>query len=212
MKLQLALDTVTIPEAEALLAKVSPYVDILEVGTPLLLREGIQAVRRLKEAYPHLELLADTKIMDGGKVQADLAFSAGADIVTVLALADQATLNLVVAEARKHGKQVMADLIGIALTEAAIEELVLSGVDYVCIHNSTDAGRRDERGTHQWKELKRRFHPVNLAIAGGVEPEKLDILAAGSPDVIVVGRGITSAADPERVAKAIKGKLNEMSL
>ena len=66
MKLQLALDELTLPEALVFIDKVVDDVDIIEVGTPFLIREGVNAIKAIKEKYPHKEVLADAKIMDGG--------------------------------------------------------------------------------------------------------------------------------------------------
>ena len=44
----------------------------------------MEPVRRIKERFPCLEVLCDTKIMDAGAYEARLAFEAGADYVTVL--------------------------------------------------------------------------------------------------------------------------------
>ena len=70
MKLQIALDTLTINECIELLDDVKDYVDIIEVGTPFLLEEGNKPVRIFKERYPNLKILADTKIMDAGELEA----------------------------------------------------------------------------------------------------------------------------------------------
>ena len=66
------------------LASAAPAVDIVEIGTPLLIAEGLGAVRAVCSAHPGMIVLADTKIMDAGGYEARLAFEAGADIVTVL--------------------------------------------------------------------------------------------------------------------------------
>lgn len=64
MQLQLALDLVNIPEAKELVKEVEEYVDIVEIGTPVIINEGLRAVKEIKEAFPHLTVLADLKIMD----------------------------------------------------------------------------------------------------------------------------------------------------
>ncbi|WP_078411584.1 orotidine 5'-phosphate decarboxylase / HUMPS family protein [Priestia abyssalis] len=64
MQLQLALDLVNIPEAKALVKEVEEYIDIVEVGTPVVIDEGLKAVKEIKEAFPNLTVLADLKIMD----------------------------------------------------------------------------------------------------------------------------------------------------
>ncbi|SQC44233.1 putative hexulose 6 phosphate synthase [Klebsiella pneumoniae] len=61
MKLQLALDELTLPEALVFIDKVVDDVDIIEVGTPFLIREGVNAIKAIKEKYPHKEVLADAK-------------------------------------------------------------------------------------------------------------------------------------------------------
>ena len=52
MKLQLALDDITLEDAVELLDKVHPYVDIIEVGSPFIIEEGMRPVRIFKEKYP----------------------------------------------------------------------------------------------------------------------------------------------------------------
>ncbi|VEB55471.1 D-arabino-3-hexulose 6-phosphate formaldehyde lyase [Salmonella enterica subsp. enterica] len=80
MKLQLALDELTLPEAMVFMDKVVDDVDIIEVGTPFLIREGVNAIKAIKEKYPHKEVLADAKIMDGGHFESQLLFDAGAGL------------------------------------------------------------------------------------------------------------------------------------
>ena len=52
MKLQLALDDLALPEALALAERVRPWVDIIEIGTPMLYEYGMEAVRRAKARFP----------------------------------------------------------------------------------------------------------------------------------------------------------------
>ena len=92
-RLQLALDDIEYREVFELLRKVQPYIDIVEVGTPLLMRYGMGIVSDIKRAFPHLELLCDAKIMDGARLEAQLAFEAGADYVTILAVTDDLSIQ-----------------------------------------------------------------------------------------------------------------------
>ena len=112
-ELQIALDG-ELAAALDVLAQVQPYVDIAEIGTPLIFREGMRAVREIRAAYPGLTLVADLKIMDAGLAEADIAFCAGADRVTVMALASDATIAGALASARSRGKRVMVDMMQVA--------------------------------------------------------------------------------------------------
>ena len=51
MQLQLALDG-TLANGLHILQQVHSYVDIIEVGTPLIFREGMNAVRVIHDLYP----------------------------------------------------------------------------------------------------------------------------------------------------------------
>ena len=93
MKLQLALDDISTDEALALLDRVHPFIDIVEVGTPFLLEEGLRPVRLFRSRYPDLPVLADAKIMDAGHYEARQAFAAGAAYETVLGVTDLLTVK-----------------------------------------------------------------------------------------------------------------------
>ncbi len=111
MKLQIALDDISMEAAMELLGKVKEYADIAEVGTPFLMEYGMEAVRRIHAGFPGLSVLCDGKIMDAGGYEAELAFRAGADYVTVLAVTDDRTILDVAAAAKKYGKKTVADMI-----------------------------------------------------------------------------------------------------
>ncbi len=60
VKLQIALDG-DLLSAQTILSQVHPFIDIVEIGTPLIYQEGMRAVRQIRETYPDLTLLADLK-------------------------------------------------------------------------------------------------------------------------------------------------------
>jgi 3-hexulose-6-phosphate synthase len=92
VKLQLAMDTLDGDEALKLAASVAPYADILEAGTPLIKSVGINIVRKLRAAHPDKLILADLKSSDVGAYEANMAFTAGADIVTTQGITTFATI------------------------------------------------------------------------------------------------------------------------
>lgn len=48
MKLQLALDLVNIQGAIELVKEVEEHIDVVEIGTPVVINEGLKAVKEVK--------------------------------------------------------------------------------------------------------------------------------------------------------------------
>lgn len=56
--------------------KVRSSIDIIEIGTPMIIEYSMSAVRAFRKAFPEKEILADAKIMDAGEYEADQCFAA----------------------------------------------------------------------------------------------------------------------------------------
>ena len=113
-KLQIALDVLSLGKALKIARQVAKYTDIIELGTPLLKEQSAEiAIREFKAAFPKKVILADMKTMDAGKVEAEIAFGAGADIMTVCAAASNETIKDAIKVARKRKKKIVVDLLGI---------------------------------------------------------------------------------------------------
>jgi len=211
MLLQLAIDTLGPAEAERLVSAVRDLVDIVEIGTPIVIRDGVAAVRRLRAAFPGLPLCADLKIADGGHLEATLGFEAGARVVTVLATAADATIREVLRAAGERGGEVMVDLMGVADLARRAAEVDGMGVRYVCLHTPTDlqAGDADaeRRAVEGLRTVRDALRSASTAVAGGITAASARGVAALRPDLVVVGSGITRAADPRAAAAAIRTAL-----
>ncbi len=204
MRIQLALDG-PLDAVLPVLAQVHPYVDIVEAGTPLIYREGLHALRHLRQIAPDRLLMADLKIMDAGQLEADLAFEAGADMVTVLGVANDATVRGAAASARAYGKLLVADMMQVADVAGRGRELLVMGCDYLCVHSSFDA--RAASPLHNLEVLRAELPDAPLAVAGGVGVHNLDAIRPLSPAIVVVGGSITAASDPAAAAQAIREML-----
>lgn len=203
MKLQLALDG-PLEESLRVLRAAHAWVDVAELGTPLLLREGVGAIRRLRAEFPAMPLLADTKIVDAGDENARIAFAAGANIVTVLALASDATIRAAAAAARDCGAALLVDLLRVARPLERLPALLASGCDHFCVHRG-----HDERGDPLalLRALRAAFPCARLAVAGGITPQHIDALAPLRPDTVIVGAAITRSAQPARAARRLKERM-----
>ena len=211
MRLQLAIDTQTLSEAEALVSRVRDLVDLVEVGTPLMIREGVGAVRRLRAVFPDLTLVADLKIADGGHFEATLGFEAGARIVTVLAAAADETIRDAVRAGHERGGEVMVDLMGVSDLARRAAEVDRLGVRWVCLHTSVDVQRGDaeHRAVQGLRRVKDVLRSAGTAVAGGITAATAPALAALRPDLVVVGSAIARAADPRAAATALRRALGE---
>src|SRR5829696_2263652 len=94
---QLSLDLTSIDEALRVAEiGIRAGVDWLEAGTPLIVAEGLRAVRALRERFPGTPIVADLKTMDGGYLETELMARAGASMVVVMGVAHPATVRAVV--------------------------------------------------------------------------------------------------------------------
>ncbi len=209
MLLQLALDTPHAGTVRRLLDETAGDVDIIELGTPLLIRYGVDIIAGIRRDHPDKKMLADLKIADAGDLEAGLAFDAGADIVTVLGTAHPATLREACERAKRSGGRVMADLITVRALDEAIplaRGLDRSGLDFICMHTAFDArGQGDAaRDLEVIGRVGAAVERAGLAVAGGLDPALIKRLIPHGPDIVVVGGYITGNADPGRAVRAIR--------
>ncbi|RLF87694.1 Fe-S cluster assembly protein HesB, partial [Thermococci archaeon] len=89
MILQVALDLTDIEQAISIAEKAARGgAHWLEVGTPLIKKEGMRAVELLKRRFPDRKIVADLKTMDTGALEVEMAARHGADVVSILGVAD----------------------------------------------------------------------------------------------------------------------------
>ena len=202
MRLQVALDTLSLEDALQLLKKIEPFVDIVEVGTPFIVEEGLKPVREIKKRYPQLTVLADVKIIDGASIEAKSAFEAGADIVTVIGLAHEQTIKDTIECAKAYRKEVLVDFIA-ADVPALAKRLEPLGADYFCVHTAVDVQAQKNGPLAELIALKHAVS-VKTAVAGGVHVTSIEEIAKQQPDIIIVGSAITGAKNPYEAASRMK--------
>ncbi|MEO6529781.1 MAG: 3-hexulose-6-phosphate synthase [Specibacter sp.] len=207
MKLQVAIDLLTTEDALELAGKVAEYVDIIELGTPLIKAAGLSVVTAVKKAHPDKIVFADMKTMDAGELEADIAFKAGADLVTVLGSADDSTISGAVKAAKAHNKGIVVDLIGVADKAARAKEVRALGAKFVEMHAGLDEQAKpgfDLTGLLRAGEESR----VPFSVAGGVSLTTIEAVQRAGADVAVAGGAIYGAADPALAAKQLRAAIS----
>jgi len=202
-RLQLALDQVDLHRAlRAAREAVRAGVPILEVGTPLLKAEGLDAVRAVREAFPGLELVCDSKTMDAGRLELETAAKAGATVGTVLGVASDSTILECVEAGANYGIRVLVDLLGCEDPVARARFAAEAGADAVNVHCPID---EQVRGGDPFDTLRavRAAVSIPVTVAGGITAKTAPEAVAAGADVLIVGGAITKARDAEAAARDI---------
>ena len=207
MKLQLALDDLTLEAAIALVARVRDHIDILEAGTPLIYGYGMEAVRALKARFPEKQVLADMKIMDSGAWETEEAMAAGADYVTVLGVSEDATVRNCLETAERYGREVVVDMLCVPDLPGRIRELEALGVRGLAVHTGVDQQAAGRTPLDDLRRMTACAKKAKISVAGGIRPDTVAEYAAYRPEVVIVGGGILHAPDPVAAAAAIARQL-----
>lgn len=207
--LQIALDQTDLSSALDVAKHVASYVDVIEVGTILAFAEGMSGVKTLKACHPEHILVCDLKTTDGGAILAKMAFSAGADWLTVSAAAHIATIAACKKIADEYDGEIQIELYGRWTLDDAKAWRKL-GITQAIYHRSRDAElagvgwcEDDLTKMRQLSELG-----IELSITGGIVPEDIHLFAGIKTKTFIAGRALagetgqqTALALREQIAK-----------
>lgn len=197
-RIQLALDG-DLTSSLAVLHQVAELVDIVEVGTLLILREGLSAVGIARALTPHLPILADVRIAEAGGAIARLAYEAGASWVSMVASASAPTVREVCRCAREFGGEVQIEL-GEEPDLHKIPMWLDAGVQHVIVHRSRDAAQTTWTSQQIDRVTELADLGFTVTVTGGITVAEAAKLTHTAADILIVGRGIAGADSPRNAA------------
>ena len=204
---QLSLDLVNLTEAFAAAElALRAGVDWLEAGTPLLIAEGTRGVRELRSRFPDVPIVADLKIMDGGRLEAEMMLEAGANMVVVMGQAHEETVELVAKACHDKGAKAMGDNMAMSDPVDGARKLEDLGCDYIVHHIGYDMRtvKRKLRlsAPTPLDRLREIVQAVSIPVqaVGGLTVEQaIETPAYGAP-LVVLGAPLTIEAHAFRTA------------
>lgn len=198
MNIQLAFDAVDFDTAIHIAHETADLLDVIELGTPFLFSHSLSALKSFREVLPDKCLMADMKIVDGGRGMAELAFSSGADMVSVSGRTWPQTICETIEVARLFSKHVLVDFEGTPTGElgSLIRTVNTLTPDYICIHRRF--GAQDDVAEEM--RIARENAVCGIALAGGIGMETVASLGSKGllPDLLVVGKAIMRASSPRK--------------
>ncbi|MEM8489014.1 MAG: orotidine 5'-phosphate decarboxylase / HUMPS family protein [Bacteroidota bacterium] len=204
---QISLDLVDVDEAlETAAMAIAAGVDMLEVGTPLIIAHGMDGVKAIRAAYPEVPIVADLKTMDGGWLEAELMAKAGATHLVVMGVAHEETVELVVKAGKDFGVKIMGDNMAMPDPVAGAQLLEDLGCDYIIHHIGFDyRNLRRSRGLHAPSPLDHLQAIVDAvgipvqAVGGLTLEQAINTPTYGAPLVVV---GAPLAIEPDAFKSA----------
>ena len=206
--LQIAFDN---PNLETALSAISqiPNSDhvIIEAGTPLIKRYGVDVISKIRQVRPDAFIVADLKTLDTGNLEARMVSDAAGDAIVVSALAPINTIDKLIEEAHKTGIYAVMDTLNQHDPISVLNNLKVMP-DVIELHRGIDI----ESTEHAWgdiAEIKKVAPKALIAVAGGVRLDKVPVALNQGADILVVGRAITNAKDVREVAEPFINSLNK---
>lgn len=202
--IQAALDTLDYEQTIRLAQRISPYVDIIELGTPCVKYNGIRIVETVHILIRDCLTLADLKTMDAGLYEATPFYEAGADIVTVLGAADAGTIKGVVEAAKSTKAQAQVDLINVKNKLETVALAYELGAHIIGVHTGLDQQAKGQTPFEDLRKVQQMKVGLKISVAGGINKDTVRQAIDAGADIVVVGAAIYGAADPVRAAAEIR--------
>ncbi|MDR3102319.1 MAG: orotidine 5'-phosphate decarboxylase [Methanocalculaceae archaeon] len=205
--LQVALDLTELFRAEKIAEEaVAGGADWIEIGTPLVKSEGMASIRKMRSLFPDHTIVADLKTSDTGAIEVEMAAKAGANVVCVLASADNAIIADALRGAALYGVEIMADMMNVSDPAGRAKELADLGVQIINAHVGVDQQMEGKDPLALLDALGKL--PVKTAVAGGLNAETAAAAAARGAEIVIVGGNIIKSANVTAAAAAVRAALD----
>lgn len=211
--LQIALDNDTLEQAfNSLSGGLAEAVDIIEVGTMLMLQEGAKAITMIRNAYPDKKMVADFKVMYINFAKKIL--ERGAEYATCLSACDDREKAKILAAAKEKGLgqkiQIECYGAGAPISDDQIAKWKEMGFEQIIFARPHD--RRDQPwGKADYDDIKKLCDMGwEVTVTGGMTYDDIDAIAGLPIHAIICGRSVRNAPNPCEEAKRIQAKLAKL--
>ncbi|MDP6612795.1 MAG: orotidine 5'-phosphate decarboxylase [Candidatus Hydrothermarchaeota archaeon] len=175
---------------------------IIEAGTPLIKRYGVEVCQKIHQLRPDSVVLADLKTLGYGRREARMAGDATADVMAFAGVASIETQEAIIEECHEIGVLPLLDTISLHDPIPVLNQLRVKP-DIVELHRAIDLELTGAE--YQWgdiPEIKEAIDGGLVAVAGGIKVPKVKEAQASGADILVVGRAITCAKNVNGAARA----------
>ncbi len=182
---------------------------IIEAGTPLVKRYGVEVCKKIHQIRPKAVVLADLKTISSGEREARMAAEATANVASFAGVGPIEVQEEFIETCHDVGVTPLLDTINLHDPLRVLNELKVKP-DVVELHRAIDLELTDAE--HQWgniPEIKAAIGGGPVAVAGGIRVPKVKEAMASGAEILVVGRAITVAKDINNAARAF---LREMGV
>ncbi|HEV3137713.1 MAG TPA: orotidine 5'-phosphate decarboxylase / HUMPS family protein [Pirellulales bacterium] len=195
--IQIALDYATIEEALAMARiGVAAGVDWLEIGTPLIISQGVAPIGKMVRAFPDYPVLADYKTMDSGWKNVQRTAEQGGHVMTVCANSPDETVKSAIAESKNHGVWVVVDTIGVKDQAARAKQCADWGAHMIYLHYGADQRKNDSKqDSTQWLDEVQRAVSIPIGVGCFLVEDGVRAAQKGA-ELIAIGHPVISASDP----------------
>lgn len=202
MKLQTAIDRVSLSKAEEMVKTFAGKTDIIEIGTSLIKDYGLFALKQLNEYKKNSLLLADLKTCDEGAYEFQQGYEQGFDILTVMGSSSRETLEKCYEVSQSYERYMLIDLLECS-TEKIHEIADFKNAIY-CLHTSVDKSG-DHNIIEEIQKFKQQFPKIqNICVAGGIKLDVCKELKKENIQSVIVGSAITKAENMEEELRKFK--------
>jgi len=175
----------------------------LEAGTPLIKSCGVFAIKKLRQKFPKAKIIADMKVMDAGRIEVEIAFKSGADIVIVMGNSSDYTIKEAIEAAKNYGGEIMVDLMEDAANLERAKQVESFGAHYIGIHIPIDEQMTGNISFDLLKDVARSVK-VPVGIAGGLNSENIVSALKAGAKILIVGGAITKSENVKMAIAQLK--------
>lgn len=196
---QVSVDVPTVDEAIQIAEMaLRAGVDWLEVGTPLILYQGLPTISAMARAFPDRRIFADIKIVDGARKYVVAAAEHGAHYVSVCGIASDASIRQAVDGGRASDIQVVVDLYAAPDPVARAREVVAMGADLVYVHYGGDSKQEAPEGDDTAQVIAKVKAAVDVPV-GAVTFDPASGVAAvrAGVDIVLISHPYLRGPDAE---------------
>lgn len=202
MKLHISYNFPDLAQAIEVAKQTAEWADIMGIGSLLVLKEGVNAVKMFKATFPDKELFVEVKIAEKAVEAIGIFAQTGANYVSVLAGTYHNTIKKAVSTAKGFDIKISLDLLDSHSLGQSVVDAKTQGVYSIIMHRvpSVDEGIDLQ---NEWRNVRDNTD-LPIFISGKIDEANFDQIIGLKPQGVIVGSAITRASNPAKMAQYFK--------